>query len=95
MRCQCEEPAPTTAVRPVYYVPAPLGAFIGRARELAQLVDLLRNPEWSLLTIAGTGGAAKIGLALQAARQLLSASRRGEAFVHGVALVPLEIDPLS
>ncbi|HEU5100276.1 MAG TPA: tetratricopeptide repeat protein, partial [Roseiflexaceae bacterium] len=75
--------------RPVYQVPASLGAFIGRARELAQVVGLLRDPECRLLTILGTGGAGKTTLALQAARQLLTASQRGEAFVHGVAFVPL------
>ncbi|HET9222612.1 MAG TPA: BTAD domain-containing putative transcriptional regulator, partial [Roseiflexaceae bacterium] len=84
-----EVPAPSAMARPVYQVPASLGAFIGRARELAQVVGLLRDPECRLLTIVGTGGAGKTTLALQAARQLLTASQRGEAFVHGVAFVPL------
>jgi predicted ATPase/DNA-binding SARP family transcriptional activator len=84
-----EMPAPPTAVRPIYQVPASLGPFIGRARELAQVVGLLRECECRLLTIVGTGGAGKTSLALQAARQLLPLSQRGEAFVHGVAFVPL------
>jgi predicted ATPase/DNA-binding SARP family transcriptional activator len=84
-----EAPAPTTAMRPVYHVPASLGAFIGRAREMEQVVGLLRDPGCRLLTIVGTGGMGKTSLALQAARQLLPASQRGEVFVHGVAFVPL------
>jgi predicted ATPase/DNA-binding SARP family transcriptional activator len=83
------EPVPTTVARPIYQVPAPVGAFIGRTRELGQIVDLLSGPECRLLTLVGTGGVGKTSLALQAARQLVPVSRRGEAFAHGIAFVPL------
>jgi predicted ATPase/DNA-binding SARP family transcriptional activator len=56
---------------------------IGRERELAELGELLADPEVSLVTLTGTGGIGKTTLGLEAARA--SASR----FADGVALVCL------
>lgn len=58
-------------------------ALIGRARELAELNDLLANPDCRLITLVGPGGIGKSCLAWEAAHQ-----QRG-LFAHGIALAPL------
>ncbi len=57
--------------------------FIGRQSELAQIGDLLSNPECRLLTLLGPGGIGKTRLAIQEAGEQLP------HFVHGVYFVPL------
>jgi predicted ATPase/class 3 adenylate cyclase len=61
--------------------------FLGRERETAEIVAVLRAPDTHLLTLAGPGGTGKTRLALQAAADLL------EDFADGVFFVPLA--PLS
>jgi predicted ATPase len=67
--------------------PAPLPAastpFIGRVRELDELVELLGDDDTRLITIVGPGGAGKTRLALESARRSMS------KFAHGVAYIPL------
>jgi len=60
--------------------------FVGRDRELDELVSLLRGST-RLLTLTGAGGSGKTRLALHVAAEL------GDAFVDGVWFVPLA--PLS
>ena len=55
----------------------------------AQVVEQLRSPSCRLVTVNGAGGAGKTRLALEAARQLLPASRAGEVFADGIAFVAL------
>ena len=54
---------------------------IGRERELAEVVALMRNPDVRLLTLTGPGGAGKTRLALQAAADLLDDFTDGVFFV--------------
>jgi predicted ATPase/class 3 adenylate cyclase len=61
--------------------------FLGRERETAEIVALLRAPDTRLLTLAGPGGTGKTRLALHAGANLL------EDFADGVFFVPLA--PLS
>jgi predicted ATPase/class 3 adenylate cyclase len=71
-------------------LPQPLGSFIGREHEVAQVVEMLapdRTPSTRLVTLTGAGGVGKTRLALQAALELL------ERFPDGVWWV--ELAPLA
>ncbi len=57
--------------------------FVGREKEVAQVLALLDNPACRLLTLVGPGGIGKTRLALQAAAEKV------EDFLHGVYFVPL------
>ncbi|MEZ4732371.1 MAG: tetratricopeptide repeat protein [Caldilineaceae bacterium] len=74
------DPLPPTSL-PILAEP-----FIGRQREVAELMHTVRTPNCRLLTITGLGGMGKTYLAVEAARKLESA----RDFIHGVYFVPLE-----
>ena len=64
------------------HLPAPATAFIGRAREVEEIVDLLRS-DVRLLTLTGPGGIGKTRLAIECAGAL------ADRFAHGVFFVDL------
>jgi non-specific serine/threonine protein kinase len=68
------------APRPEHRLPVAQSSFIGRERELAELIALLRGSR--LLTLTGPGGAGKTRLAVEALTRSAPAA--------GVAFVPLE-----
>jgi predicted ATPase/class 3 adenylate cyclase len=67
-------------------LPAPATGLVGRARELAEILDLLRRPEVRLVTLTGAGGSGKTRLAVEAAWELVAEFARG---VWWVGLAPL------
>ena len=65
-------------------LPVQATPLIGRERELAAVVELVKRPEVRLVTLHGPGGCGKTRLALQAAAELV------DNFPDGVYLVALE-----
>ena len=65
-------------------LPIALTPFMGRLKELAEVLGLLSRDEVHLLTLSGPGGIGKTRLALQAAAELSS------RYLHGVWWIPLE-----
>ncbi|MDY6876581.1 MAG: tetratricopeptide repeat protein [Chloroflexota bacterium] len=68
--------------RPANLPPSPT-SFIGREKELADLAELLADPDCRLVTLVGPGGIGKTRLALRAAEDQIG------AFAHGVTFVSL------
>ena len=58
--------------------------FVGREKELGEVLALLRAPSTRLLTLTGAGGSGKTRLAVQAAAEV------ADDFEHGVWWVPLQ-----
>jgi predicted ATPase len=71
-------------------LPAPLTSFIGRQREIAEIISRLASGESvqanRLLTLTGPGGSGKTRLALQAAAELAGSFRDGAWWVELAAL---------
>ncbi len=74
------EKEPEASTPPLPYVPTPL---FGREAELADLAELLANPNQRLITITGPGGIGKTRLALAAA------ATQADTFLHGAVFVDL------
>jgi predicted ATPase len=66
-------------------LPRPASSFVGRERELGQLVALLQNGA-RLVTLSGPGGSGKTRLAIEAAAELVPEHRNG---VFWVGLTPV------
>jgi predicted ATPase len=64
-------------------LPVPSTPFLGREKELAEVVELLSREDTRLVTLTGTGGTGKTRLALQAA------GFASDAYPNGVWWVPL------
>lgn len=82
-------PAPAVAPAPRPHRPSAvpptdlLGPLLGRERDVAHLVDVLRAPTSRLVTVTGVGGCGKTRLALAVA------AAAEPSFADGVSLVPL------
>jgi len=65
-------------------LPAQMTPFVGREREIAALLGLLRDPYVRMVTLTGAGGTGKTRLSLQVAAELL------DEYEHGVWFVELD-----
>ena len=74
------------AKRPKHNLPVQPTPFIGRAKLIAAIQDLLLEPSTRLVTLLGPGGTGKTRLSLQVAEKLL------DQFPDGVYFVPLADD---
>jgi predicted ATPase/DNA-binding SARP family transcriptional activator len=68
-------------------LPPQLTPFIGREEELAQLAEILQDPDYRLVTITGPGGIGKTRLVLEAATQQIGAFDDGVYFISLASLV--------
>ncbi len=78
-RLPSDFPAPRTAGGPAHNLPRTFTSFIGRERELEDLIDVLRAH--SLITLTGPGGCGKTRLAIEAASASLHLRPDGIWFV--------------
>ena len=67
----------------LHSLPTPFTRFVGRGRDVAAVVALLRRGDVRLMTLTGPGGVGKTRLALRVAEEVEG------AFSHGVAFVAL------
>ena len=74
-------------------LPEPATSFIGRARELEEIVAIFREPGAQLLTLSGPGGVGKTRLALQVARKLLPEYADGVFFVDLAPVAAADLVP--
>src|SRR5688572_4374065 len=72
-------------------LPTPGTAFIGRRRELGELIDLLQDAQTRLVTVIGPGGTGKTRLALSAAESLAPRFGQGVRYVALSALPSHEL----
>jgi predicted ATPase len=88
-RAGVEQPASAT---PQHNLP-PDSGFVGRQRELVDLIRRLTDPDCRLLTLVGPGGIGKTRLALRAGRVLADEWSGPNGLADGVLFVPLaEVD---
>ncbi|MDQ3250192.1 MAG: tetratricopeptide repeat protein [Chloroflexota bacterium] len=82
-------------------LPAQLTPFVGRTTEMADLADLLTNPDVRLVTLLGPGGIGKTRLAQTVALQQVAHFRHGVYFIalagvdSAYAILPLIADVLN
>ena len=77
----------TTPSRKPHHFPVHPAPFIGRKNELAEIIRILRESPYRLLTLLGPGGSGKTRLALQVGATL--DSEAGEPFRDEIWFVPL------
>lgn len=74
---------------PRYNLPPQPTPFVGRERELAEIIRRLTDRHCRLLTLVGPGGIGKTRLALQVAQTLIHSALDEGFFRHGTYFVPL------
>ncbi len=75
----------------VQNLPSQLTTFVGRDKEITEVINLLTDPSIRLLTLLGAGGIGKTSLAIQTARSLAQNFADGVSFVSLEALNSIEL----
>ena len=83
----------TSLVFQQHTLPAALTPFVGRQAELKQVIQLLADPVYRLLTLTGAGGVGKTCLALRAAGELQGCYPQGAWLVELASLSDPELVP--
>ena len=78
---------------PPIHVPHLTTPFVGRQRELKQILSAIRDQSRSLITVVGAGGVGKTTLAIEAAHSLIREGRH--TFLDGVFYISLAGTPSS
>jgi predicted ATPase/DNA-binding SARP family transcriptional activator len=81
-------PAPLPSAPP-HNLPTQTTPFVGREKELTDIITRLKDPTCRLLTLVGPGGIGKTRLALQAAWKIGEAPPDERNFTNGLYFVPL------
>jgi DNA-binding SARP family transcriptional activator len=76
-------------------LPSHPGPFIGRETELAEIAELLTNPDCRLLTLVGPGGIGKSRLALSAGEKLTNSYPQGVCYAPLAGVGSFEFIPSS
>ncbi len=71
---------------PLWKVPITFTPLIGRDKEIADICELLKNPDVRLVTLLGTGGIGKTRLSYQVAREMQPHFADGACSVHLVSV---------
>ncbi len=79
-------PPPRSAESHPSNLPVPLTPFIGRAKEVAEVRDLLTNPQTRAVTLLGPGGTGKSRLSLRVAEEVIHTLADGAFFVALAAI---------
>jgi predicted ATPase/class 3 adenylate cyclase len=84
-------PPPRSAETRPSNLPVPLTPFIGRAKEVAEVRDLLSNPQTRAVTLLGPGGTGKSRLSLRVAEEMIHAMPDGAFFVALAAIREVDL----
>lgn len=79
-------PAPGPTRSSAHNLPAQLTSFVGREREVQELVARLRNPSCRLLTVVGPAGVGKTRLSVEAVRRIAGDFPGGVCFASLASL---------
>jgi DNA-binding SARP family transcriptional activator/predicted ATPase len=82
-------PLPPSSPAPLHNLPPQPTPFVGRERELAEIIRRLTDRHCRLLTLVGPGGIGKTRLSLQVAQTLIHSGLDEGFFGHGIYFVPL------
>jgi len=82
-RQSAQEELPFTKENTYHSIPVKANAMIGREENMSELLNMLGDSEYRLVTLTGPGGIGKTRLAMELAQNLL------HQFSNGVAYIPL------
>jgi predicted ATPase/DNA-binding SARP family transcriptional activator len=74
-------PRPTHTAPSRHNLPSQTAPFIGREKEISEIIQLLKGSDVRLLTLTGPGGVGKTRLAIQTAQKLVDAYPDGITFI--------------